>query len=174
MAKSSKYNKLDEPLKKLESLSEQLLWKNYEHKDKFEYICEVQPDEENEKLIITDSKKENMKKSCVYIMVIEDRIFKIGTALRGMAGRIGSYNSGKVKFRTRGTNSGANYWVLQSMLNFKKKVTFYAYYPPVRKCKTVFGEIVDEPFPSSKTIEGVVLRQFEKKYGRKPIGCTQG
>lgn len=173
MAKSSKYNKLDEPLKRLESLSEQLLWKNYEHKNKFEYICEVQPDVENEKFIVTDSKKENMKRSCVYIMVVEGRIFKIGTALRGMTGRIGSYNSGKTKHRIKGTNSGANYWVLHSMLNFKKKITFYAYYPAVAECK-IFGETIDEPFPSSKTIEGVVLRQFEKKYGKKPIGCTQG
>jgi len=169
----SSYNKLESPLKNLTSLEDQVLWEDYEHKDQFHYICKAVPNQDGEKLDISHAQKEDMNKSCVYVMVIEGHIFKIGTALRGMKKRIGSYNSGRVRYRGRGTNSGANFWVLQSMLNFKKEITFYAYYPPTRPCE-IFGEIVEEPFPSSKTIEGVILRQFAERHGRMPIGCTQG
>ena len=114
-----------------------------------------------------------MQRSCVYAMVIAGKIFKIGNAFRGMKGRIGSYNSGRTKYRTRGTNSGANYWILQSLIKMNTSAKFYAYYPPLKNCEA-FCERVQESFPSAKTIEGVVIRKFESLYGEKPIGCTQG
>ena len=166
-------NRLDEPLKKMSSLADQVPWQMYEHSEDFQYLCRIAPDKENERLVITDEIKENMNRSCIYIMVIEGRIFKIGTALRGIRGRISSYNSGRTKYRVRGTNSGANYWVLQSLLNLEKEAIFFAYYPPVQKC-TIFGETLDEPFPSAKSVEGVIIRRFEDRYKKKPIGCTQG
>lgn len=168
-----KFGKLDSPLKRTDDLSEQVNWRDYEHRKKFAYVCTVTPDEENEKLTITKQMAEDMKRSCVYVMVIDGKVFKIGTALRGMKNRIGSYNSGRIRYRTRGTNSGANYWILQSLLKMNAKAEFYAYYPPLESC-TVFGEKLEEPFPSAKTVEGVVIRQFEARHQMKPIGCTQG
>lgn len=173
MAKASKYNKLDEPLKGTSSLSNQVSWSEYEHADKFHWLCQVEPDRDNERLVIADQKSQDMRRSCVYVMVIGGRIFKIGTALRGISNRIGSYNTGKTKYRIKGTNSGANYWILQSLINMQEKIVFYALYPPTKPCE-ILGETIDEPFPSAKSMEGVVIRQFEKRYGTKPIGCTQG
>ena len=141
--------------------------------DKFQYVCEVEANRDEEKLVITDQVAQDMQKSCVYVMVIDGRIFKIGTALRGVKNRIGSYNSGKTKYRIRGTNSTANYWILHSLINMQERVLFYAFYPPTVLCE-IFGETIEEPFPSAKSIEGVVIRQFEAKYGTKPIGCIQG
>lgn len=169
----AKYNKLDYPIRKMEELSDEVKFLEYEYAKKFKYVCTVKGDTDKEKITTTKEVPEDMNKSCVYIMVINGKIFKIGTALRGIKGRIGSYNSGRIRYRNKGTNSGANYWILQSILNLKKAVKFYAFYPPTRRCK-IFGETVDEPFPSSKTIEGVVIRKFETKYGKKPIGCIQG
>ena len=79
-----KFNKLDEPLKNFSVLSEQILWKEYEFMDKFQYVCEVEANRDEEKLVIIDQVVQDMKKSCVYVMVIGGRIFKIGTALRGV------------------------------------------------------------------------------------------
>ena len=166
------YNKLDEPLENTSSLSNQVPWDDYEHADKFELVCRVVASGAKEQLVIKTEDKNNMGRSCVYAMVIGGKIFKIGTALRGLKARIGSYNSGKTKYRIKGTNSGANYWVLQSLIKMQQEVDFYAHYPPTRECE-VFGETLDEPFPSAKTVEGVVIRQFEAKYGMKPIGCVQ-
>lgn len=167
-----KYNKLEEPLEDMSELSGQLAWADYEHADKFAYLCEFRGDRKKERLIIEKQVKEKMKISCVYIMVIDEKIFKIGAALRGMAGRIGSYNSGKTKYRVRGTNSALNYWCLQSFINLNEAVEVYAFFPETKQC-SVFGESVYEPFPSAKTIEGVIISQFEEKYKMKPLGCTQ-
>jgi len=106
-------------------------------------------------------------------MVLNEKIFKIGVALRGIKGRIGSYNSGKTKYRVKGTNSGSNYWVLHSLINMNIVCNFYGLYPPLKPC-TIFGVHINEPFPSAKTIEGIVISKFEQDHGRKPIGCTQG
>ena len=173
MAGKQKFNKLEHPLKSIASLQGQVPWTKYKHADAFRYVCTAEADRNNERLVITDSVAEDMQKSCVYAMVIDGLIFKIGTALRGIKGRIGSYNSGRTRYRVRGTNSSANYWVLQSLLSMQKPVLFYAFYPPVRQCE-IFGETIDEPFPSAKSVEGVVIRQFEAKHGMKPLGCTQG
>ena len=124
------------------------------------------------KITFVSDRQNDMNKSCVYVMVIDGKIFKIGTALRGMKARIGSYNSGKTKYRVRGTNSGSNYWLLQSVINMGAPVIVFALYPDTKNCE-VFGISLAEPFPSAKTIEGVVLKLFEEEYGVKPIGCTQ-
>ena len=170
---ASKFNKSDNPLKKIEDLNNEVLFESYEFKGEFEYACTIAASGENEKFIITHENKELMEKSCVYIMVLNRRIFKIGSALRGIKGRIGSYNSGRTRYRIRSTNSGANYWVLHSLINIGQPVKFYIYYPQTKKC-IIFGEEALEPFPSAKSIEGVVIRKFEETYGKKPIGCTQG
>lgn len=168
----AKYNKSDEPLKSVSALQKEIDWEEYEYRTKFEYICKVRPDADGEKLVICEPIEEKMNQSCVYTMVIAGKLFKIGAALRGMKGRIGSYNSGKVKYRSRGTNSVTNYWVLQSMIKMKQEASFYAFYPPLKTCE-LFGEKFSEPFPSAKAVEGIIIRRFEKKYGRRPIGCTQ-
>ena len=169
----AKYNKLDEPLKDIYALANETPWDIYDLAKNFSYICTIEPDRKTEKLSIIKEINIDMHKSCVYVMVIEGKIFKIGVALRGIRGRIGSYNSGKIKYRVKGTNSGSNYWVLQSLINMGVQCNFYGLYPPLKPC-VILGIEVEEPFPSAKTMEGIVIRKFEEKYDRKPIGCTQG
>lgn len=168
-----KSNKMEEPLKRAEDLSAEVAWNDYEYRGEFAFICEATPKRMDEKLVITKKDNDNINRSCVYAMVVDGKIFKIGSALKGARGRIGSYNAGRVKYRGRGTNSTTNFWVLQTLLNLKKPVQFYGFFPPIKSCK-VFGEKLQEPFPSAKSVEGVVLRRFVETYGRKPIGCTQG
>ena len=168
-----KSNKMEEPLKRPDDLSGEVAWNDYEHRDKFTFVCEAAPKRLDEKLVITGKDNANINRSCVYAMVIDGRIFKIGSALNGVGGRIGSYNSGRVKYRGRGTNSTTNFRVLQTLLNLKKPVRFYGFFPAIEECE-IFGEKLQEPFPSAKAVEKVVLRRFVETYKRKPIGCTQG
>ncbi len=167
-----KFNKTDDPIQDIAELSKEVDWDTYEHKDKFTYLCKVTADRKQEKIIITDQVAADMARSCVYIMVINGKIFKIGTALRGIRARIRSYNTGKMKYRARGTNSSTNFWVLQSFINLEEEVTIYALYPKTQTIE-VFGEKIEEPMPSAKTMEGVIIRLFENEYKTKPIGITQ-
>ena len=169
---AGKFNKTDEPIKDISMLANEINWKTYKHKDIFKYLCTIKADKKEEKFIITDEKKEDMNRSCVYIMVVKGKIFKIGSALRGMRNRISSYNTGKVKYRTKGTNSVTNYWVLQSFIKLGVEITVYATFPKVKGSK-ILGEKVEEPFPSAKTWEGVIIKLFLNEYKKKPFGITQ-
>lgn len=170
MARAS--NRMEDPLRSVAELDDEIEWAAYEHKNEFEFMCEVNGDEYNEKLIVVESVESLMERSCVYIMETEGKVLKIGTALRGIKGRIGSYNTGKMKYRGRGTNSGANYWMLQSIIKLAVPVRFHGYFPPTRPCE-VFGTTLTEPFPSAKAVEGVLIRLFAERYGKKPIGNVQ-
>lgn len=168
-----KSNKSDEPLKRLNELQREVAWDDYEHRSEFAFVCEATPSERpDEKLVITDKDDANLNRSCVYAMVIDGRVLKIGSALNGVKSRVGSYNCGTVKFRTWGTCSTTNYWVLQSLLYLQMPVRFYGVFPDLKKCK-IFGETFHEPFPSAKKMEKVILQRFVDTYKRKPIGCTQ-
>ena len=170
---AKKYNKSDYPLKSVKDLADEVVWSDYEFKDSFSYACSVMPNADEEKLEITEQNAPLLEKSCVYVVIISGRIFKIGAALRGVKGRIGSYNSGRTRYRTSGTNSTTNYWCLQSFIKIGLPVKFHVYCPDTQTAE-IFGEKIQEPFPSAKAIEAVIIRKFEEKYGKKPIGCTQG
>ena len=173
VVKQSTTNKLDIPLENFSALDGEVLWQDYNFKNDFEYVCEVKANVSKEKLEYLDQVRENMERPCVYVMVINGKIFKIGSALRGMKLRIISYNSGKAKYKIRGTNGRTNYWVLQSMIKMKAIIKIYAYYPPTKQGK-IFGVKFSEPFPSAKAVEGILLALFEKQHKMKPIGCAQG
>ena len=166
--KDTKFNKSDKPLKNISALDKQFLWREYNLSNVFEFVCEVKPNRNKEKLEYEHQVTENMERSCVYAMVISKKIFKIGSALRGIKDRISSYNSGKTIYRLRGTNSVTNYWVLQSLINMGTNIEFYAYYPPTKQGE-IFGKKFDEPFPSAKTIEGIILDLFETQYGKSQL-----
>ena len=167
-----KSNKADIPLKSVDALANEVAWETYNYKGKFKYLCKIVADCENEKLLIKNAVDESMTRSCVYVMVINGKIFKIGVALRGVKSRVGSYNCGKTTNRMRGTASTTNYWVLQSFINLATDVHVYAYFVPTKRCK-IFGEMIEEPFPSAKSVEGVLLKKFIAQYKQKPIGNTQ-
>lgn len=170
MARTS--NRMEDPIQLLAELDDEIAWNSYQHRREFQFMCEVRGDRGKEELTVVRAEAALMEKSCVYIMELENKVLKIGTALRGIKGRIGSYNTGKMKYRARGTNSGANYWMLHSIINLAVPVRFYGYFPPSRRCR-VFGIQLNEPFPSAKTVEGVLIKLFVERYGRKPIGNVQ-
>ena len=175
---SQRRNRNDIVLKNVSALGNEIRWNKYKNKDCFSYLCKVLPEIENEQLVIKEEDKKNIRKPCVYVLVIEGYIFKIGKAegtssRGGFIGRIGSYNCGKHKYRKRGTNSTTNFWVLQSLLAIGKEITVYAHFSNFKTTK-IFGEKKTLPFPMPKNTEGVVIKQFEKAYGKKPIGNTQG
>ena len=65
----------------------------------------------------------------VYIFVIENKIFKIGSSINSIYKRISSYNCGKIKFRMKGTCFTTNYFILQSFLKLDKVINVYGYFP---------------------------------------------
>jgi len=54
----------------------------------------------------------------IYVLVIEDKIFKIGKSITTMEKRIGSCHTGKNAYRQKenATNSATNWFILQSVL----------------------------------------------------------
>lgn len=173
-----KYNKTDYPLTNVSDLDDEFDWDIYQYRDEISYLCELHPIPATttgggEKLEIIDevADQDRMTSSCVYALVIAGKLFKLGKAegLNGMKGRISSYNTGKQRYTT---NSSTNRWVLQSFINMNQPITVYSYHPS-KQFTTVFGETFEEYFPSSKSIERVILQHFVEEYGRKPIGNTQ-
>ena len=171
---ASKVNKNEVPLRKKSQLSGAVKFSEYIDAEHFEHICTVDASEDQEKLIIREihNNKKMARTGLVYVLVVNDLIFKIGHSINDFKNRLGSYNTGKMAYRSRGTNSGANFYILQSLINLKWAVEVYGYYPSKRKWN-LFDENGKEPIPSSKTAEGVFLRRFKEEYNKLPLGCSQ-
>lgn len=171
MAKTK--NKNIVPLKKIEDLANECDYENFEYKQYFTLICELIPNNDKEKLeieIINEAKC--AEKGFVYVFVIENKIFKIGQSISNIKERIQSYNCGKTEYRINGTNSTTNYFVLQSLLKINKKVQVYAFFPQKPKYE-IFGLHFEDSYPPSKKAENIIIKDFVKHHGKKPIGCTQ-
>jgi hypothetical protein len=160
-------------LKSIDDLKNEVIYNDFEYKKYFFHLCDLIPNKKNEKLEIKiiDNKNYN-KEGLVYILVIDDFIFKIGHTITSISKRIQSYNCGKTEYRIAGTNSTTNYFVLQSLLNINKIINVYAFFPEQPKYE-LFGKKFQDSFPVSKRAENEILNDFEKRYNRKPIGCTQ-
>ena len=172
---SRKKNKNIIPISKMDELINEVNYNDFEYKKYFYHLCNLIPEIEKEKLnieYIDKSNKENDTFGLVYIFVIEDKIFKIGHTINSIKKRIESYNCGKVEYRIKGTNSTTNYFVLQSLLKINKIINVYTFFPENPQYK-IFGKIFKDSFPPSKRAENEILKNFIKKYNRKPIGCTQ-
>lgn len=174
---SRKKNRNDILLEDISQLDNEVVWDEYEYNNRFSYLCKVIPEKEHERLVTADEVTENMQRACVYMLIVNGRIFKIGKAegtmnVGGFSGRVSSYNCGKQKARDKGTCSTTNYWVLQSLINLNVEVTVYAYFPEDATTE-IFGETITQPFPTPKAVEGVVIKHFQGKYYKKPIGNTQ-
>ena len=171
---ATKYNKNDNPLRSVADLANEVDWSKFKYKRDFRHLCDIQPDKANEKITIIASPKNGAVDSTgvVYVFVIKGKIFKIGSSTDSLQGRVGSYNTGKAKYRMHGTNSTTNYFALQTFLNIGEIINVYAYFP-VKRSYTIFGEKGSEAFPSAKQVEKKVLRDFKAQHRRLPIGCTQ-
>jgi len=173
----AKYNKSDIPLHSIDQISNKFTWNNFPFKEHFRFVGILEAKEIREKgtnkiSFIECSDIDLLKKPCVYALIIEDKLFKVGQTGDSLKGRIQSYNTGQQKYRSRGTNSVTNYWALQSLTKIGKKIKVYAYFIHSKKYE-IFGEEGTEVFPSSKTVERHVLAKLKKDFGELPIGCTQ-
>ena len=108
----------------------------------------------------------------VYVFVVNEKIFKIGQSTTNIIKRIQSYNCGKAQYRKNGTCGTTNYFVLQSLLNLNLEVFVYAFFPQKPRYE-IFGQVFEDSYPPSKKVENIIITDFIKKHGKKPIGCTQ-
>ena len=175
MSRRLKTNKNENPLKRLEQISECPLWRSYPDQVFFTKLCVIKPEQEIEKLVMHEVCDEDKIKRAglVYVLVVDGRIFKIGQTITPFKKRLDSYNTGQMKYRSRGTNSGANFFVLQSLLSLNKRIQVYAFFPEHKEWR-LFDESGHEAFPSAKVAEKILIRRYEEKYGKKPLGCSQG
>ena len=167
-------NKNENPLQNLSALNDEIQFENYKQKTYFKHYCTLIPNNEREELYIDEVYESSLNnhKGIVYLLVIDGKIFKIGQSILSFKDRLGSYNTGKMSYRSRGTNSGANFWVLQSLLKLKTRVEVYLY-GIEHKSWQFLNEKGTEPFPSSKSVEKVFLKYYKEVYDRLPIGCAQ-
>lgn len=171
---ATKYNKNDNPLRSVADLANEVDWNKFNYIKYFKHLCDIKPDKARERIAIIGSlhNAQLNSRGVVYVFVIKGKIFKIGSSTDSIQKRIGSYNTGKAKYRMHGTNSTTNYFALQTFLNIGEIINVYAYFPP-KKSFTIFGEKGSEAFPSAKQVEKKVLREFKAHHKRLPIGCTQ-
>ena len=161
------------PLKTINQLENECNYDNFKYKKYFSLICELLPNIEKEKLEIKIIDEIKCKeKGLVYVFVIEGKIFKIGQSVSNIKARIQSYNCGKTEYRINGTNSTTNYFVLQSFLKLNKIILVYAFFPPKPQYR-LFGQNFEDSYPPCKKAENIIIKDFIKNYGKKPIGCTQ-
>ncbi len=112
------------------------------------------------------------KEDLIYVLVIENKILKIGKSITTMKKRIQSYHCGKNAYRLKNnsTNSSTNWFILQSVLAIGKPVYIYALYVPNTK-GTFMGWVYQNRI--SKEIENKIISSFSTQYGFKPIGNRQ-
>ena len=168
--------KSDKLLERVEQIGDKFIWEKFTCRKYFKHVCVIEPkiiDENKRKLVVVGSpSQKDMNRACVYAMVVEGRIFKIGQTSVGIKKRIESYNSGQKSFREAGTTSVTNYWTLQSLTNIGENIDMYCLFPEEKEyvCFKVSGKTA---FPPAKNIEKIIINKIEEKHGEKPIGCTQ-
>lgn len=166
-------NKNDSLLQSIKDLRDEISYRQFEFREHFSHLCNLQPDIENERLLVKPvNHKLFEEKGLVYVFCIDNKILKIGNTISEISKRIQSYNCGRQAFRDNGTCSTTNYFILQSLLRINKIVKVYAYFPEIKKYD-IFGTIGKERFPSPKAVEKAVLHRFQIKHLKIPIGCTQ-
>lgn len=170
MAKAK--NKNIQILKSISSLKDEVSYRKFEYKDHFQHLCNIIPNQEQERLEIQEVKGGDITRAgLVYVFVIKEKIFKIGHTITSIKKRVQSYNCGKTEYRIAGTNSTTNYFILQSLLSINHKVKVYAFFPEQPKYE-VFGEKFQDSYPVAKTAEKKIIEEFEATHNKKPIGCT--
>ena len=168
-----KKKKNDVSLQSFEELNTEFNYSDFLYEKQFTYLCNIIPFKEKECLEIEDIGNQNLySEGLVYVFVINKKILKIGHTIGSIQSRIASYNCGKEIHRKKGTCSTTNYFILQTLLNINVPVQVYAFFPKQQEYK-IFDEYGKEPFPSPKIVEKIVIKNFIKKEGRLPIGCTQ-
>ena len=169
-----KKKKNDNPLRSTDELKSEIPWDEYESVNLFTYYCDLRPVFAKEKLEILNIQEPQISTICgvVYVLVVNQRILKIGQSTTTITKRLRSYNTGTQSLRIRGSAGGANFFILQSLLNFNTDAQVYVLLPRHRTWN-ILGNKGTEAFPSAKIWERVLLEKFKAKYEKLPIGNFQ-
>ena len=160
-------------IKDIKELKSEVEYKDFQYKKFFTLLCNLKPNKKKERLEVEEINNTKIKDfGLIYVFVINKKIFKIGQTINTIYDRVQSYNCGKVEHRISGSASTTNYFVLQSLLELNKKIEVYAFFPDKKNYK-IFDEKGIDCFPSTKIVEKKIMKDFIKKYNKKPIGCTQ-
>lgn len=111
------------PLQDVRDLDEEVQWDKWGFKEEVRFIhcCTLVADVANEKLIAEVRDEVAMQRhGIVYVLVVNDRILKIGQSLKSFKKRLVSYNAGTRKNHENRTTGGANFFIKQSLLNFNR------------------------------------------------------
>lgn len=157
----------------LNDLAGEVEYSKFEYKNFFIHSCNLIPEKEKERIRIKIIDEIIFKKKgVVYLFIVNGKVLKIGQTTTTIKKRIQSYNCGKVEYRINGTNSTTNYFILQSILKINKTVEVYTYQPDKPEIN-VFGKIIKTNTPVTKMVEKQIIKDFIKKFGKKPVGLTQ-
>lgn len=153
-------------------LSNEIDYGNFEHKDKFSFLCDLVPDRKKERLVIENADINKINKiGVLYVFVLNNKLLKVGSSTTSFKDRVQSYNCGKEKYRRKhGTCSTTNYFVLQTILRWNKSIKVYAFFPEEIEMD-IWGkkEMISSP---AKRFEKIILTEL-KNHGKLPIFCTQ-
>ena len=153
------------------NIQTQELYNDFEYKKHFEKRFVLIQNHEQERIEVENYDEKTDRDGCVYAFVINGRLIKIGSTTTSFKKRVQSYNCGKKAHRKKGTCSTTNFFVLQNLLNYNKKVDVYVLYPPKKTTKWE-GYKIQERFPSSKSIEKIINTRL-KEHGVLPALNTQ-
>jgi hypothetical protein len=176
---------------KLISINDTILFDDYNRKDYFIPIADIILDDE----IITSGKKEGSKKrktliqfipkisnedfskknEWLYILVINNRIVKIGGTRTGIKGRIQSYLCGH-HIEERGKSgdcsktNGYIYNTFEFYLNLGCKIEMYGYELPKTEFKIkIFDKEIKIIAQTYHAYESTFLEDYKKNYNQYPI-----
>ena len=152
-----------------------LYFGNFQYKKHFKFLCTLHPNSQKERLEIrnaVDEKNFNVhtKNGLIYVLVMDNKIIKVGSTITPFQKRVSSYNTGKIKYRISGKNSTTNYFCLLSFLRINKDIDVYAFFPK-QESANIFGT-VKKIEPNPKHWEREILTNLTEQ-GNKPIFCTQ-
>ena len=173
---SNKYSNRNENLVTKQEIEDiKLYFKDFQYKKYFKFLCTLHPDPEKERLEIVNAinKKDfniHTKSGLVYVLVMDNKIIKVGSTITPFQKRVSSYNTGKTRYRISGKNSTTNYFCLQSFLKINKNIDVYVFFPQ-QETADIFG-VKKKIEPNPKHWEREILTKLTEQ-GNKPIFCTQ-
>lgn len=170
--RSNRYSNRNENLiTKSEISNVSLTLDGFEYKKYFQFLCTLHPNRAKERLeILNPTNNVDKKSGLVYLLLIDNKIVKVGSTITPFQKRVASYNTGKTRYRISGKNSTTNYFCLQSFLKINKNIDVYAFFPQ-QETADIFG-VKKKVEPNPKHWEREILTKLTEQ-GNKPIFCTQ-
>lgn len=133
------------------------------YSDYFCHIGNIHPDVKEEKLLFELNSGLRDEPGLVYLLLLKDKVVKIGCTTVTMKKRIQSYNCGKKIYRDRGTCSTTNYFVLQSLLSNNETIQVFGYYPPRQTVNVFSTELISTANPKLYEKAILTILKEEKK-----------